>query len=289
MLFCVFSSSTFPFQIMVVVLETKTGQPIKFPDPDFLPGGGDVDIEMFPHFMMNRIISYDDRYVISQEICRLFHEKKDKIDPEMRVHVYSSPHHPYKRSKYHSKYSEKALFGDNIIIITVETMGFSDTGNSMCKGSESWAAHPLDPYREETQKRQIYTYGIYADYYADTPRTFFGPLYLPYFKDESDPRPLTKNNVPVIFNRLSSFMRKKVKVDGLSCIHLQRLVTDEEDIPVLEEQLILNQIAAFRKVYSENPKLQVDDFKDYINYIEQLWLNKREKWLESLKLKKKNV
>ena len=83
-------------------------------------------------------------------------------------------------------------------------------------------------------------------------------------------------------------MTQKVRVNGLSCIRLQRVVTDEEDIPVLEEQLVENQIAAFQKEYVENPKMRVDDFKDYINYIEQLWLNKRKKWLESLKLKKKN-
>ena len=272
---------------MPVVLETKTGQPINFLKPDFLPGGDEVEIEMFPHFMIDGAITHDDRYIISQKICRLFLEKKDKIDPEMKVSLYSSPYHPYKRTKYHSTHSERILFGDNIIIIAVETMGFSDNGNSMCKGSEPWAAHPLDPYREETQKQQIYTYGIYADYDAETPRTFFGPLHIPYFKDDTDPRPLTKNNVPVLFNRLTTFMRKKVKVNGLSCIRLQRLVTDENDIPVREEQLVENQIAAFQKEYVENPKMCVDDFKDYINYIEQLWLNKREKWLESLK--KKNV
>ena len=271
MLFLVFSSNTFPFQIMPVVLEAKTGTPINFLKPDFLPGGGEVEIEMFPHLMIPRIITHDDRYVLSQDICRLFHD------------IYSYSNNPYKRCKYHKTHSEQMLFGDNIIIIAVETMGFSDLGNSLCKGSEPWAVHPLDPYREETQKRQIYTYGIYADYYADTPRTFFGPLHIPYFKDETDPRPLTKNNVPVIFNRLTKFITKKVRVNGLSCIRLQRVVTDEEDIPVLEEQLVENQIAAFQKEYVENPKMRVDDFKDYINYIEQLWLNKRKKWLESLK------
>lgn len=288
MLFLGFYIGTFPFQIMPVVLETKTGQTINFLKPHFLPGGGEVEIEMFPHLMIPRIISHDDRYAVSLEIRRLFHEKKEKFDPEMRVNIYSYPNNPYKRTKYHKTHSEQMLFGDNIIIIAVETMGFSDIGNSLCKGSEPWAVHPLDPYREETQKRQIYTYGIYADYYADTPRTFFGPLHLPYFKDESDPRPLTKNNVPVIFNRLTKFLTKKVKVHGLSCIRLQRLVTDEDDIPVLEEQLVENQIAAFQKEYVENPKMRVDNFKDYINYVEQLWLNKKEKWLESLKLKKKN-
>ena len=178
------------------------------------------------------------------------------------------------------------MFKD-IIIITVKTMGFSDLGNSLCKGSEPWAAHPLDPYREEKQKRQIYTYGIYPDYDSETPRTYFGPLHIPYFKDDTDPRPLTKSNVPYIFNSLTSYLRK-LKVNGENCIRLQRLVTDEDDILVLEEQLVENQIAAFQKEYVENPKMRVDDFKDYINYIEQLWLNKREKWLESLKLKKKN-
>lgn len=285
MLFFAFSSSTFPFQIMPVVLETKTGTPINFLKPDFLPGGGEVEIEMFPHFMIPRIIFHDDRHVISQEICRLLHEKKEKFDPEMRVNIYSYSNNPYKRTKYHKTHSEQMLFGDNIIIIAVETMGFSDIGNSMCKGSEPWAAHPLDPYREETQKRQIYTYGIYADYDTETPRTFFGPLHIPYFKDDTDPRPLTKNNVPYLFNRLTTFMRKKVKVNGESCIRLQRLVTDEEDIPVMEEQLILNQIAAFRKVYAENPKLHVDDFKKYVDKIEELHQIKRKKWLESLKEK----
>jgi len=269
---------------MPIVLETKTGQPIKFLKPDFLPGGGEVEVEMFPHFMIPRVIPHYDRYVIGHEICRLFHDKKEKIDPEMKVNIYSSPHHPYKRTKYYSKYSERMLFGDNIIIIAVETMGFSDTGNSLCKGSEPWATHPLDPYREETQKRQIYTYGIYVDYDGETPRTYFGPLHIPYFKDDSDPRPLTKNNVPYLFNRLTSYLRK-VKVNGETCIRLQRLVTDEDDIPVREEQLVENQIAAFQKEYVENPKMHVDNFKDYINYIEQLWLNKKEKWLESLKEK----
>ena len=287
MLFWVFCISTFPFQIMVVVVETKTGQTINFLKPHFLPGGGDLDIEMFPHFMIDGAITHDDRYVISQEICRLFLEKKDKIDPEMKVSLYSSPYHPYKRTKYHSTHSERILFGDNIIIITVETMGLRDNGNSMCKGSEPWAAHHHDPYRAEKQKRRIYTYGIYADYDAETPRTFFGPLYIPYFGGDCDPYPLTKNNVPYLFNRLTSFMRKKVKVNGLSFIRLQRLVTDEDDIPVREEQLILNQIAAFRKVYEENPKLHVDDFKKYVDKIEELHQSKRKKWLESLK--KKNV
>ena len=176
------------------------------------------------------------------------------------------------------------MFRD-IIIITVKTMGFSDLGNSLCKGSEPWAAHPLDPYREEKQERQIYTYGIYADYDAEIPRTFFGPLHIPYFKDHTDPRPLTKSNVPYIFNRLTSLLRK-VKVNGESCIRLQRLVTDETDIPLLEEQLILNQIAAFRKVYEENPKMHVDDFKNYVQQIEEMYQSKRKKWLESLKQKR---
>ena len=285
MLFCLFSSGTSPSQIMPVVLETKTGQPINFLKPHFLPGGGEVEIEMFPHLMTPHIISHDDLYVLSQKICRLFHEKKEKFDSEMRVDVYSSPYHPYKRTKYHPTYSEKILFGDNIIIITVETTGFSDTGNSLCKGSEPWAVHPLDPYREEKQKRRIYTYGIYADYDGETPRTYFGPLHIPYFKDHTDPRPLTKSNVPYLFKSLTSFLRK-LKVNGESCIRLQRLVTDEDDIPFLEDQLVENQIAAFQKEYVENPKMHVDDFKKYINNIEQLWLTKRDKWLESLK---KNV
>ena len=178
------------------------------------------------------------------------------------------------------------MFKD-IIIITVKTMGFSDLGNSLCKGSEPWAAHPLDPYREEKQERQIYTYGIYADYNAEIPRTFFGPLHIPYFKDHTDPRPLTKSNVPYIFNRLTSFLRK-LKVNGENCIRLQRMVTDEDDIPYLEDQLVENQIAAFQKEYVENPKMHVDDFKEYINNIEQLYRNKRGKWLESRKKKNTN-
>ena len=127
---------------MPIVLETKTGQPIKFLKPDFLPGGDEVEIEMFPHFMIPRVISHDDRYVISHEICRLFHEKKDKIDPQMKVNIYSSPHHPYKRTKYHKTHSEHILFGDNIIIIAVETMGFSDTGNSLVQGFGTMGSTP---------------------------------------------------------------------------------------------------------------------------------------------------
>jgi hypothetical protein len=51
-------------------------------------------------------------------------------------------------------------------------------------------------------------------------------------------------------------------------------VTDEDDIPYLEDQLVENQIAAFQKEYVENPKMYGDDFKEYINKIEQLYRNK---------------
>lgn len=282
---------------MPIVIDTKTKNPIKFLPIDFLERTGrkqfswernpppSGEIEMFPHFMIPRVISASKRHLISQEIYRLLADTKDKIDPEMEIEVYSRELEPptiYQRSPYIQKSHEALMFKD-IIIITVKTMGFSDLGNSLCKGSEPWAAHPLDPYREEKQKRQIYTYGIYADYDGETPRTFFGPLHIPYFKDDTDPRPLTKSNVPCLFNCLTSFLRKKVKVNGESCIRLQRLVTDEDDIPVMEEQLILNQIAAFRKVYAENPKVHVDDFKKYVDKIEELYQSKRKKWLESIK------
>ena len=85
----------------------------------------------------------------------------------------------------------------------------------------------------------------------------------------------------------TSYLRK-LKVNGENCIRLQRLVTDEDDIPYLEDQLVENQIAAFQKEYVENPKMHVDDFKEYINKIEQLYRNKREKWLESRKKKNTN-
>jgi hypothetical protein len=276
---------------MPIVIDTKTKKPIKFLPIDFLERTGrkqfswerkpppSGEIEMFPHFMIPRVISASNRHLISQEIYRLLADTKDKIDPEMEIEVYSRELEPptiYLRSPYIQKSHEALMFKD-IIIITVKTMGFSDNGNSLCKGSEPWAVHPLDPYREEKQKRQIYTYGIYADYDGETPRTFFGPLHIPYFKDDTDPRPLTKSNVPCVFNYLTSFLRKKVKVNGESCIRLQRLVTDEDDIPFLEDQLVENQIAAFRKVYAENPKVHVDDFRKYINKIEQLYKNKKEK------------
>ena len=282
---------------MPVVIDTKTRQPIDFLPVDFLERTGrkqfswerkpppSGEIEMFPHFMIPRVISASKRHLISQEIYRLLADNKDKIDPEMEIEVYSRELDPptiYRRSPYIQKSYEALMFKD-IIIITVKTMGFSDNGNSLCKGSEPWAAHPLDPYREEKQKRQIYTYGIYPDYDGETQRTYFGPLHIPYFKDETDPRPLTKSNVPCLFNCLTSFLRKKVKVNGERCIRLHRLVTDEGDIPVMEEQLILNQIAALRKVYAENPKLHVDDFKKYVEQIEQLHQSKRQKWLETLK------
>lgn len=281
---------------MPVVIDTKNKQPIKFLPVDFLEHTGrepfswerkpppSGEIEMFPHFMIPRVISASNRHLISQEIYRLLADKKDKIDPEMEIEVYSRELEPptiYRRSPYIQKSHEALMFKD-IIIITVKTMGFSDLGNSLCKGSEPWAAHPLDPYREEKQKRQIYTYGIYPDYDGETPRTYFGPLHIPYFKDDTDPRPLTKSNVPYLFKSLSSYLRK-LKVNGENCIRLQRLVTDEDDIPLLEDQLVENQIAAFQKEYVENPKMHLDDFRKYINNIEQLWRNKRNKHLESLK------
>ena len=281
---------------MPVVIDTKTKQPIKFLSVDFLEHTGrepfswerkpppSGEIEMFPHFMIPRVISASNRHLISQEIYRLLADKKDKIDPEMEIEVYSRELEPptiYRRSPYIQKSHEALMFKD-IIIITVKTLGFSDLGNSLCKGSEPWAAHPLDPYREEKQKRQIYTYGIYPDYDGETPRTYFGPLHIPYFKDDTDPRPLTKSNVPYLFESLTSFLMK-LKVNGENCIRLQRLVTDEDDIPLLEDQLVENQIAAFQKEYVENPKMHGDDFRKYINNIEQLWRNKRNKHLESLK------
>ena len=281
---------------MPIVINTKTKQPIDFLPVDFLDHTGREpfswerkpppkgEIEMFPHFMIPRVISASNRHLISQEIYRLLADKKEKIDPEMEIEVYSRELDPptiYRRCQYIQKSHEALMFKD-IIIITVKTMGFSDLGNSLCKGSEPWAAHPLDPYREEKQKRQIYTYGIFPDYHGETPRTYFGPLHIPYFKDDSDPRPLTKSNVPGLFKSLTSYLRK-LKVNGESCIRLQRLVTDEDDIPYLEDQLVENQIAAFQKVYVENPKMHVDDFKEYINKIEQLYRNKREKWQESRK------
>lgn len=286
---------------MPVVINTKTKQPIKFLPIDFLeytrrepfswerkpPPSG--EIEMFPHFMIPRVISASNRHLISQQIYRLLADKKDKIDPEMEIEVYSrelDPPNIYRRCQYIQKSHEALMFKD-IIIITVKTMGFSDLGNSLCKGSEPWAAHPLDPYREEKQERQIYTYGIYPDYDGETPRTYFGPLHIPYFKDDTDPRPLTKSNVPDLFKSLTSYLRK-LRVNGENCIRLQRLVTDETDIPVMEEQLILNQIAAFRKVHDENPKMHVDDFKKYVDQIEELHQSKRKKWLESLKKKNTN-
>jgi hypothetical protein len=286
---------------MPVVIDTKTKQPINFLPVDFLehtgrepfswerkpPASG--EIEMFPHFMIPRVISASNRHLISQEIYRLLADKKEKIDPEMEIEVYSRELEPptiYRRSPYIQKSHEALMFKD-IIIITVKTMGFSDLGNSLCKGSEPWAAHPLDPYREEKQKRQIYTYGIYSDYDGETPRTYFGPLHIPYFKDDTDPRPLTKSNVPYIFKKLTGFLRK-LKVNGENCIRLQRLVTDEDDIPYLEDQLVENQIQAFQKEYVENPKMHVDDFKEYINKIEQLYRNKREKRQEMLQKKNTN-
>ena len=286
---------------MPVVINTKTKQPIDFLPIDFLEHTGREpfswerkpppkgEIEMFPHFMIPRVISPSNQHLISQEIYRLLADKKDQIDPEMEIKVYSRELEPptiYQRSPYLQKSHEALIFKD-IIIITVKTMGFSDLGNSLCKGSEPWAVHPLDPYREEKQKRQIYTYGIFPDYDGKTPRTYFGPLHIPYFKDDTDPRPLTKSNVPYLFKSLTSFLRK-LKVNGESCIRLQRLVTDEDDIPYLEDQLVENQIAAFQKEYVENPKMHVDDFKEYINNIEQLYRNKREKWLESRKKKNTN-
>jgi hypothetical protein len=287
---------------MPVVIETATGQPIDFLPIDFLEHTGrepfswerkpppSGEIEMFPHFMIPRVISASNRHLISQQIYRLLADKKDKIDPEMEIEVYSrelEPPNIYRRSPYIQKSHEALMFKD-IIIITVKTMGFSDLGNSLCKGSEPWAVHPLDPYRQEKQERQIYTYGIYADYDGETPRTYFGPLHIPYFKDHTDPRPLTKSNLPYLFNCLTSFLRKKVKVNGERCIRLQRLITDEADIPVMEEQLILNQISAFRKVYAENPKLHMDEFKKYIEIIEALHQSKRKKWLEGIKKKNAN-
>ena len=286
---------------MPVVIDTKTKQPIDFLPVDFLEHTGREpfswerkpppreEIEMFPHFMIPRVISPSNRHLISQEIYRLLADKKEKIDPEMEIEVYSRELEPptiYRRSPYIQKSHEALMFKD-IIIITVKTMGFSDLGNSLCKGSEPWAAHPLDPYREEKQKRQIYTYGIYPDYDGETPRTYFGPLHIPYFKDDTDPRPLTKSNVPDVFKCLTSYLRK-LKVNGENCIRLQRLVTDEDDIPYLEDQLVENQIAAFQKEYVENPKMHMDDFREYINNIEQLYRNKREKWLESRKKKNAN-
>jgi hypothetical protein len=195
---------------MPIVIDTKTKQPIEFLPIDFLEHTGREpfswerkppprgEIEMFPHFMIPRVISPSNRHLISQEIYRLLADKKEKIDPEMEIEVYSRELEPptiYRRSPYLQKSHEALMFKD-IIIITVKTMGFSDVGNSLCKGSEPWAVHPLDPYREEKQKRQIYTYGIYPDYDGETPRTYFGPLHIPYFKDDTDPRPLTKSNVP---------------------------------------------------------------------------------------------
>ena len=286
---------------MPIVIDTKTKQPIDFLPIDFLEHTGrepfswerkpppSGEIEMFPHFMIPRVISASNRHLISQEIYRLLADKKEKIDPEMEIVVYSRELEPptiYRRSPYIQKSHEALMFKD-IIIITVKTMGFSDLGNSLCKGSEPWAVHPLDPYREEKQKRQIYTYGIYPDYDGETPRTYFGPLHIPYFKDDTDPRPLTKSNVPDLFKSLTSYLRK-LKVNGESCIRLQRLVTDEGDIPYMEDQLVENQIAAFQKEYVENPKMHMDDFKEYINKIEQLYRNKREKWLESRKKKNTN-
>ena len=275
---------------MPIVIDTKTKQPIEFLPIDFLEYTGrepfswerkpppSGEIEMFPHFMIPRVISPSNQHLISQEIYRLLADKKDQIDPEMEIKVYSRELEPptiYQRSPYLQKSHEALMFKD-IIIITVKTMGFSDVGNSLCKGSEPWAVHPLDPYREEKQKRQIYTYGIFPDYDGKTPRTYFGPLHIPYFKDDTDPRPLTKSNVPHLFKSLTSFLGK-LKVNGESCIRLQRLVTDEDDIPYLEDQLVENQIAAFQKEYVENPKMYGDDFKEYINKIEQLWLNKKGK------------
>jgi hypothetical protein len=286
---------------MPLVIDTKTKQPINFLSVDFLEHTGrepfswerkpppSGEIEMFPHFMIPRVISASNRHLISQEIYRLLADKKEKIDPEMEIEVYSRELEPptiYRRSPYIQKSHEALMFKD-IIIITVKTMGFSDLGNSLCKGSEPWAAHPLDPYREEKQKRQIYTYGIYPDYDGETPRTYFGPLHIPYFKDHTDPRPLTKSNVPDLFKSLTSYLRK-LKVNGENCIRLQRLVTDEDDIPYLEDQLVENQIAAFQKEYVENPKMHVDDFKEYINNIEQLYRNKREKRQEMLQKKNTN-
>jgi hypothetical protein len=286
---------------MPVVIDTKTKQPINFLPVDFLEHTGrepfswerkpppSGEIEMFPHFMIPRVISASNRHLISQEIYRLLADKKEKIDQEMEIEVYSRELEPptiYRRSPYIQKSHEALMFKD-IIIITVKTMGFSDLGNSLCKGSEPWAVHPLDPYREEKQKRQIYTYGIYPDYDGETPRTYFGPLHIPYFKDHTDPRPLTKSNVPYIFKKLTGFLRK-LKVNGENCIRLQRLVTNEDDIPYLEDQLVENQIQAFQKEYVENPKMHVDDFKEYINKIEQLYRNKREKRQEMLQKKNTN-
>jgi hypothetical protein len=286
---------------MPLVIDTKTKQPINFLPVDFLEHTGrepfswerkpppSGEIEMFPHFMIPRVISASNRHLISQEIYRLLADKKEKIDQEMEIEVYSRELEPptiYRRSPYIQKSHEALMFKD-IIIITVKTMGFSDLGNSLCKGSEPWAVHPLDPYREEKQKRQIYTYGIYPDYDGETPRTYFGPLHIPYFKDHTDPRPLTKSNVPYIFKKLTGFLRK-LKVNGENCIRLQRLVTNEDDIPYLEDQLVENQIQAFQKEYVENPKMHVDDFKEYINKIEQLYRNKREKRQEMLQKKNTN-
>jgi hypothetical protein len=275
---------------MPVVLETKNGQQIEFPKPNFLPGN--TDAEMFPHFMMNGAISQSYRHSIGLQLQKFFNSIKKKFDPEMKVEVYSNemcPPRIYSRSKYIPKRYEVPVFED-IVIVTIETMGLSYNGNSMCKGSESWAAPPLDLYgSQEKPERQLYTYGIYTDYSTTTPRTFFGPMYIPYFYDMDDPRPLTKNNVPALFIRLTNFMKREIKEQGMSCIRLQRLVTDESDIPNYEDQLILNQIAAFRKVYVENPKAHNHVFKEYVDTIEQMYKEKNRKWLEHLRKQRVNA
>ena len=266
-----------PKQSMPVVLETKNGQQIKFPESNFLPGN--TDAEMFPHLMMDGAISPGHRLSIGLQLQKFFDSIKKKVDPNMKVEVYSNemcPPRTYSRNKYIPRRYEKYVFKD-IVIVTVETMGLSHNGNSMCKGSESWAAPPLDPYYQEKPECRLYTYGIYTDYTNTTPQTFFGPMYIPYFYDMDDPRPLTKNNVPVLFKRLTNFMKREINVQGMSCIRLQRLVTYEADIPNYEDQLVLNQIAAFRKVFSENPKAHNHAFQEYIDNIEHIYKEKNKR------------
>lgn len=229
---------------MPTVYELKTGTPVEFLKKDFLPNchwswPGPAGwtrtvpkptVEMFPHCMIPRTICDDDQYTVGSQIAYFFKQRKDEIDKDMEIKVYSNViHRIYTRDEQRNKLFEDKVFKD-IVIVTFRTMGLSSTcdsgSNELPKSGEEMEKLPG---RGETPLRRLYTYSIYSDHNGATPRTFFGPIHMPYFYNSRDSLPLTRHNVPVIYDLLTNFMENNVftphnyflKVTDVNCVRIQ--------------------------------------------------------------------
>jgi len=262
---------------MPTIFDAASGEAVKFLDRNFLPAGEfpSVDAELYPHFMVPHAQPKWAQHDLAVKIKNYFMRHRAKLDNNLEITIFSETGgNVYRRNKCIPRRYETEVFRD-IVILTFETLGFDNKANSICKGSEPWAAPPLDPYFcVECQQRRVYTYAIYSECAVPAPRCFMGPINIPYFYCAGDSLPLTKNNVPQLFCRLTNYIKNRIECVGAPCIRLQYVVTEKDDIPDCE-QTTLNQIAGFRRLWCGNAQKHTDAFKKYIDMIEELYREKK--------------